>query len=103
MSPWSMRFEPAILFFLIGCFVAFIRSNLEIPQPVAKFLSLYLLMAVGFKGGQSLAQTGFNQAIVTVILIGMLMALVVPAWSYLILRRGVGFSTPRRSPPLMAR
>jgi hypothetical protein len=85
-----MLFEPAILFFLIGCFVAFIRSNLEIPQPVAKFLSLYLLMAVGFKGGQSLAQTGFNQAIVTVILIGMLMALVVPAWSYLILRRGVG-------------
>ncbi len=85
-----MLFEPAILFFLIGCFVALIRSNLEIPQPVAKFLSLYLLMAVGFKGGQSLAQTGFNQAVLTVILIAMFMALVVPAWSYLILRRGVG-------------
>lgn len=85
-----MLFEPAILFFLIGCFVAFIRSNLEIPQPVAKFLSLYLLMAVGFKGGQSLAQSGFSQETVTVILIGMLMALLVPAWSYLILRCGVG-------------
>lgn len=85
-----MLFEPAILFFLIGCFVAFVRSNLEIPQPVAKFLSLYLLMAVGFKGGQSLAKTGFSQETVTVILIGMLMALLVPAWSYLILRRKVG-------------
>lgn len=85
-----MLLEPAVLFFLIGCFVALIRSNLEIPQPVAKFLSLYLLMAVGFKGGQSLAQTGLNQAVVTVIVIAMLMALLVPAWSYLILRRGVG-------------
>jgi len=85
-----MLLEPAILFFLIGCFVALIRSNLEIPQPVAKFLSLYLLMAVGFKGGQSLSQTGFTQAVVTVILISMLMSLLVPAWSFLILRRGVG-------------
>jgi len=85
-----MLLEPAILFFLIGCFVALIRSNLEIPQPVAKFLSLYLLMAVGFKGGQSLSQTGFTQAVITVILIAMLMALLVPAWSFLILRRGVG-------------
>lgn len=85
-----MLLEPAILFFLIGCGVALVRSNLEIPQPVAKFLSLYLLMAVGFKGGQSLAQTGFNQAVVTVILIAMAMALLVPAWSYLILRKGVG-------------
>jgi hypothetical protein len=85
-----MLLEPAVLFFIIGCVVATLRSNLEIPQPVAKFLSLYLLMAVGFKGGQSLAQTGFTQAVVTVILIGMVMALLVPAWSYLILRRGVG-------------
>lgn len=85
-----MLLEPAILFFLIGCGVALVRSNLEIPQPVAKFLSLYLLMAVGFKGGQSLSQTGFTQAVVTVILIAMVMALLVPAWSYLILRKGVG-------------
>jgi hypothetical protein len=85
-----MLLEPSILFFLIGCIVALVGSNLEIPQPVAKFLSLYLLMAVGFKGGQSLAQTGFTQAVAIVIFIAMLMALLVPAWSYLILRRGVG-------------
>jgi hypothetical protein len=85
-----MLFEPAVLFFLVGCAVALVRSNLEIPQPVAKFLSLYLLMAVGFKGGQSLSQTGFSPAVITVILIAMLMALLIPAWSYLILRRGVG-------------
>lgn len=85
-----MLAEPSILFFLIGCFVALVRSNLEIPQPVAKFLSLYLLMAVGFKGGQSLAQTGLTQSVVSVILVAMLMALLVPAWSYIILRRGVG-------------
>lgn len=90
MSSWSMLLEPAVLFFVLGALVALIRSNLEIPQPVAKFLSLYLLMAVGFKGGQSLAHTGFTGPVITVILLAMLMAVLVPAWSYLILRRGIG-------------
>ncbi len=90
MSMWTMLLEPAVLFFLIGCFIALVGSNLEIPQPVAKFLSLYLLMAVGFKGGQSLAQTGLTQEVLMVIGIAMLMALLVPMWSYFILRKGVG-------------
>jgi len=90
MSPWSMLLEPAVLFFVLGAFVALIRSNLEIPQPVAKFLSLYLLMAVGFKGGQSLAQTGFSAEVGRVILIAMVLAVTIPAWSFLILKRGVG-------------
>lgn len=90
MSPWSMLLEPAVLFFVLGALVAVIGSNLEIPQPVAKFLSLYLLMAVGFKGGQALAHTGFNAEVVRVILIAMVLAVAIPAWSYFILKRGVG-------------
>jgi uncharacterized protein len=89
MSPWSMLLEPAVLFFVLGALVAVIGSNLEIPQPVAKFLSLYLLMAVGFKGGQSLAHTGLSGDVVRIILIAMLLAIAIPAWSFLILRRGV--------------
>lgn len=89
MSPWSMLLEPAVLFFVLGAIVAVIGSNLEIPQPVAKFLSLYLLMAVGFKGGQALAQTGFSTDVARVILIAMVLALAIPAWSFLILKRGV--------------
>lgn len=90
MSPWSMLLEPAVLFFVLGVLVAFIGSNLEIPQPVAKFLSLYLLMAVGFKGGQSLAHTGFSGQVGLIVLLAMLLAVAIPAWSYFILKRGVG-------------
>jgi hypothetical protein len=37
--------DPAILFFLFGAFAGAVKSNLEIPPPIARFLSLYLLMA----------------------------------------------------------
>jgi hypothetical protein len=52
--------DPAILFFFLGVTIGLIRSNLEIPAPIAKFLSLYLLMALGFKGGQALADAGLS-------------------------------------------
>ena len=42
--------DPAILFFLLGIFSGLVKSNLEIPAQVSRFLSLYLLMALGLKG-----------------------------------------------------
>ena len=47
--------DPAILFFVFGVFVGLVRSNLEIPPAISKFLSLYLLMAIGLKGGFAMA------------------------------------------------
>jgi len=41
--------DPAILFFVFGIFAGLIRSNLTIPEPLTKFLSLYLLMGIGLK------------------------------------------------------
>lgn len=73
-----MFLDPAILFFLLGIFAGAIRSNLEIPQPIVKFLSLYLLMALGLKGGFALSAAGFGVEIVTTIVIGLTMAIVVP-------------------------
>ena len=55
--------DPAILFFVFGAFAGLIKSNLEIPQPIARFLSLYLLMALGLKGGFALQKSGFTQEI----------------------------------------
>ena len=52
--------DPAILFFFFGLFAAAIKSNLEIPAPIAKFFSLYLLIAIGFKGGVALSASGFT-------------------------------------------
>lgn len=81
--------DPPILFFFLGLFVAAVRSNLEIPSPVTKFLSLYLLMAIGFKGGQALRETGLTGRAAAVLGIALLLALVIPALGFLVLRRRV--------------
>lgn len=78
--------DPAVLFFFFGLFAAAIRSNLEIPAAIAKFFSLYLLMSIGFKGGVSLAHTGFTAEMVLALGAALCMAFVVPAYSYVILR-----------------
>ena len=51
--------DPAILFFVFGVLAGALKSDLEIPKSIAKFLSLYLLMALGLKGGFALAQAVF--------------------------------------------
>ena len=44
-------FAPTVLFFFIGVIAVFCKSDLEIPAPLPKLFSLYLLLAIGFKGG----------------------------------------------------
>lgn len=77
---------PAILFFFLGMLAVFLHSDLEIPQPLPKFLSLYLLLAIGFKGGVELNQSGIDQSVLITIGLAMLMASVVPLYSFFILR-----------------
>ena len=79
--------DPAILFFVFGLFAGLVRSNLEIPQPIARFLSLYLLMALGLKGGFALAASGLSREVVTSLLCALFLAAAVPAVGYLLLRR----------------
>lgn len=78
--------DPAILFFLFGIFAGLIRSNLEIPQQIVKFLSLYLLMALGLKGGFALVAGGFQSEILVTLAIGLGLALAIPLIGYFILR-----------------
>jgi hypothetical protein len=81
--------DPAILFFAFGLFAGLIRSNLEIPAQMAKFLSLYLLMALGLKGGFALAESGLTTSVATSLLAAMLMAFIVPVLGYTLLKRYV--------------
>ncbi|NCZ47861.1 MAG: sodium-dependent bicarbonate transport family permease, partial [Betaproteobacteria bacterium] len=74
--------DPAILFFVFGIFAGAIRSNLEIPEAIAKFLSLYLLMALGLKGGFALAQSGVTADIALCLLAAVAMAIVVPLLAF---------------------
>ena len=88
-SLFSSLVDPAILLFFFGIFAGSIRSNLEIPAAVAKLCSLYLLLVVGFKGGASLAASGFTPEMGLALLAAAILALAVPAWSFLVLRRKV--------------
>jgi len=81
--------DPAVLFFFLGVTIGLIRSNLEIPAPIAKFLSLYLLMALGFKGGQALADAGLSGDGVKVIGAAIALALVIPVIWFLVLRKRI--------------
>ena len=55
--------DPAILFFVFGIPAGTLKSNLEIPPQISRFLALYLLMAVGLKGGFALAESGLNSEV----------------------------------------
>ena len=79
--------DPAILFFVFGMVAGLLRSNLEIPPPIARFLSLYLLMALGLKGGFALAKSGLTMEVVMTLATALLLAVLVPAVGYLVLRR----------------
>ena len=79
--------DPALLFFVFGLAAGALRSNLEIPPPIAKALSLFLLMSIGFKGGTSLAATGFTTTAWLALGAAVLLALAVPAYTFAILRR----------------
>ena len=81
--------DPAILFFVFGVIAGWLRSDLEIPAATAKFLSLYLLMALGLKGGFALAASGLNPSVMISLFAAILMAFIVPALGYLFLRNRV--------------
>lgn len=81
--------DPAILFFLFGLLAGALKSDLEIPPAIAKFLSLYLLMALGLKGGFALAQSGLNASVLVSLAAAMLMAFIVPVLGYQLLKHRV--------------
>lgn len=74
--------DPAILFFVFGVLAGALRSNLEIPQQISKFLSLYLLMALGLKGGFALSQSGVTASVLISLGAALLMAFIVPTLGY---------------------
>ena len=78
--------DPAILFFVFGAFAGAVKSNLEIPQPIARFLSLYLLMALGLKGGFALHKSGFTLEIGLALGLAIFLAIIIPLIGYVVLR-----------------
>jgi hypothetical protein len=78
--------NPPVLFFFLGMLAVFFKSDLEIPQPLPKLFSLYLLMAIGFKGGYELAESGINNQIALTLIASAVMACIVPIYTFFILK-----------------
>ncbi|MEI6551232.1 MAG: sodium-dependent bicarbonate transport family permease [Betaproteobacteria bacterium] len=81
--------DPAILFFLLGVLAGAIKSNLEIPPAISRFLSLYLLMALGLKGGFALSHSGLTANVGISLAAAMVLAISIPLMGYWFLRRFV--------------
>jgi hypothetical protein len=84
--------NPTLLFFLLGILAARLKSDLEIPASSSKFISLYLLFSIGFKGGQELTHSGFTSEVIYSLLFGLLLASIVPLYSFFILRTRLSIS-----------
>ena len=82
--------SPIVLAFALGAVAGFIRSELELPEPVLKLISIYLLFSIGLSGGRELAQVHFAEVAP---LLGLAVALTVaiPVATFLVLRRIAGF------------
>jgi uncharacterized protein len=78
--------NPPVMFFFLGMLAVAVQSDLEIPNPLPKLFSLYLLIAIGFKGGHELFESGLSTEVVTTLAVAVLMASIVPVYSFFILR-----------------
>jgi hypothetical protein len=90
MDNLTTLLNPGVLFFLLGFLAILFKSNLTIPESVVKFLSLYLMLSIGFKGGVSLYHSDlFGHGL---IILGIIIAMsaFVPLYSYFLLRRRIG-------------
>lgn len=79
--------NPALLFFFLGIIAVQLKSDLEIPPNSAKFISLYLMFSIGFKGGLELSHSDLDMEILWSLIFGVFLALFVPIYAYFILRR----------------
>lgn len=78
--------SPLILFFVLGLAAAFARSDLSFPEAAAKAMSIYLLFAIGFKGGVSVADHGIDATLGLTLLAGIVLSALLPFMAFFLLR-----------------
>lgn len=84
--------NPTLLYFVLGIIATMVKSDLEIPTSTSKFISLYLLFSIGFKGGQELAHSPFTTEIFLSLLFGLAIASLIPLYTFFILKRKLSVS-----------
>ncbi len=86
-------FSPVILFFILGALAAFARSDLVFPEALSKALSIYLMCAIGLKGGVLVSENGATTDLLLAAAAGLMLSMTIPLIGFLILR-GVGRLDP---------
>jgi len=84
--------SPIVLSFVLGVGAALARSDLSVPEAVAKGISIYLLFAIGFKGGASLAEHGFDLTLGLSLVAGVILSFALPVVGFALLRILSGMS-----------
>nr|WP_289035304.1 sodium-dependent bicarbonate transport family permease [uncultured Roseibium sp.] len=82
--------SPIILFFVLGLVASFLRSDLSVPEAAAKALSIYLLFAIGYKGGVSVSDHGIDASLVLTLIAGLLLSFVLPLVAFGLLNAMTG-------------
>lgn len=82
----STILSPIVLFFVLGLGAALARSEMSIPESFAKGIAIYLMMAIGLKGGFAMAASGLTGEVAAVMLVGVLLSFALPLIAYPLLR-----------------
>lgn len=86
MGPVDTLLSPVILFFVLGVLAAAVRSDLAIPEAMAKAMSLFLMAAIGLKGGVQVSEAGLSQGMMAAGLAGLVLSFVLPFLAFAALR-----------------
>lgn len=87
--------SPAILFFALGILAGFLKSDLNVPESISRYLSIYLMMAIGFKGGAALAETEWASAtLLPVMAAGVAMSFIMPFAGFGLLKATTRLDAP---------
>ncbi|MBC2652487.1 sodium-dependent bicarbonate transport family permease [Novosphingobium aerophilum] len=87
MGPADTLLSPVILFFVLGVLAAAVRSDLTIPESMAKAMSLFLMAAIGLKGGVQVSAAGLSGGMVAAGLAGLVLSFALPFLAFFLLRR----------------
>jgi uncharacterized protein len=77
--------SPMVLFFVLGLIATLARSDLSVPEAIAKAMSLYLMLAIGFKGGVGVAEHGLEWKLGLAILAGIVLSAIIPLIAFRLL------------------
>jgi hypothetical protein len=82
--------NPALLFFVFGIIAVRLKSDLEIPHTSSKFIAMYLLLSIGFNGGQELSHSEFNIDILSTMIFSVLLSLLIPIYVFFVVKKRLG-------------